>query len=343
MKIDNLYEQYVEEGFGADGILNKFGIKYNDTFNFAYDIIDEYAKIEPDKRVLHYVNLKNEHHEFTFKDLSVLSNQLANLFTAGGIKKGDFVLVVMKRNYQYWYTMLALCKIGAIAIPATHLLTKNDYVYRLEQAGVSAVVATGDNPEIASRVDKADEALGGIVKQRFICNVREKTPDHWTDIDAEIPKQSETFERVATNVRELMLLYFTSGTTGYPKMVVHDYSYPLAHIITARHWQNVVPDGLHLTVSDSGWAKAAWGKMYGQIIVGTCVFVYDFDKFVPEDMLQVIQDNNITTFCAPPTMFRFFIKSDMSKYDLSCLRYCTIAGEALNPEVFDRWKEYTGM
>ncbi len=338
--IPSYHLNFVTEEYGEDGILKKFGIKYPDNFNFGYDIIDKYAQMEPDRRALMWVDLEGNEKLLTFGDLSRLSNKAANMFLDHGIGKGDCVMLVLKRNYQFWYVSMALMKIGAIAIPATHLLTPKDYIYRFGAAEVKAVVAT-DFGDVANNIDRADGLLNHGLSMKYIVNGVQRYD--WVDFDRAIEEYPDTMERVPTKADELFLMYFTSGTTGYPKMVVHDHTYALAHIQTAKHWHNVDPDGIHLTISDTGWAKAAWGKMYGQLIMGTCLFVYDFDKFIPENMLAVMEKYKITTFCAPPTMFRFFIKAGVEKYDLSSLKYCTIAGEALSPEVFNRWYEYTGI
>ena len=256
-----------------------------------------------------------------------------------GIKKNDKVMLVLKRNYQFWIAIIALMKIGAVAIPATHLLTTHDFTYRFESAGVKAVVCTGYNPDIEKYVDEA-EAEMGLSLIKFIANGKK---DGWISFDDEIQKMPATMERIPTDSHDYMLLYFTSGTTGYPKMVVHNHRYGLCHILTAAHWQNVDPDGVHLTISDTGWGKAAWGKLFGQMAVGSCIFVYDFDKFIPADMLRIMQNYKITTFCAPPTMYRFFIKEGIGNYDLSNLKYSCIAGEALNPEVYNKWLQFTGL
>ncbi len=339
MDIRSYHLNFVKEGYDENGILNKFEVNCPDDFNFSYDIIDKYAELEPDRRALLWVDLEGNERLFTFGDLSRLSTKAANMFAAMGIKKGDHVMLVLKRNYQFWYVMMALMKLGAIGIPATHLLTTKDFVYRFEAADVKAVVATS-HAEVSHYVEEADEKLGGCLTAKYIVN---GTRDGWTSFDEEIEKYPDTMQRVPTKADEIFLLYFTSGTTGYPKMVIHDHTYALAHIQTAKHWHNVDPDGIHLTIADTGWAKAAWGKMYGQLAMGTCVFVYDFDKFIPENMLAVMEKYKITTFCAPPTMFRFFIKTGLGGYDLSSLKYCTIAGEALNPEVYNKWLEYTGI
>ncbi|MCH5324784.1 MAG: AMP-binding protein [Eubacterium sp.] len=338
-QVKGYYKKFVTEGFDENGILNKFELSCPDNFNFSYDIIDKFGEIDPDRRALLHIDLQENRHEFSYLQLSKLSTQAANLFASKGIKKGDMVMLILKRNYQFWIAIFGLIKLGAIAIPATHLLTTHDLTYRFERASVKAVVCTGYNPDIEQFTEEA-EAEMGIDLIKFIANGER---DGWINFDEEIKKMPETMERVPTDSYEHMLLYFTSGTTGYPKMVIHNHRYALAHIQTAAHWHNVDPDGIHLTVSDTGWGKAAWGKLFGQMACGTCIFVYDFDKFVPTDMLRIMQDYKITTFCAPPTMFRFFIKEGLENYDLSSLKYSTIAGEALNPEVYNKWLEFTGL
>ena len=339
-QVKNYYKRFVKEGFDENGILNKFEIDCPDNYNFGYDIIDKFGEIDPDRRALIHIDLQENRHDFSYSQLSKLSTQAANLFKSYGIKKGDKVMLVLKRNYQFWIAIIALIKLGAVAIPATHLLTTHDFTYRFERASVKAIVCTGYNPDIAKYVDEAQEEIhaDGLVK--FIANGHR---DGWIPFDDEIAGMPETMERVQTDTREHMLLYFTSGTTGYPKMVVHNHRYALAHIQTAAHWQNVDSDGVHLTISDTGWGKAAWGKLFGQMSLGACVFVYDFDKFIPTDMLRIMQNYKITSFCAPPTMFRFFIKEGLENYDLSSLKYSAIAGEALNPEVYNKWLEFTGL
>ncbi len=333
------YKHFVNEGFDENGILNKFELDCPDNFNFGYDIIDKYGEIDPDRPALTHIDLQENRHDFSYSQLSKLSTQAANLFASYGIKKDDKVMLILKRNYQFWIAIIGLIKLGAIAIPATHLLTTHDLTYRFERASVKAVVCTGYNPDIEKYTEEAQAEMG-IDLIRFIANGQK---DGWINFDEEIKKMPETMERVPTDSREHMLLYFTSGTTGYPKMVIHNHRYALAHIQTAAHWQNVDPDGTHLTISDTGWGKAAWGKLFGQMAVGTCVFVYDFDKFIPTDMLRIMQDYKITTFCAPPTMYRFFIKEGLENFDLSSLKYSCIAGEALNPEVYNKWLEFTGL
>ena len=336
--VENWHEQFVEEEYNEDGILTKFRIKPTENFNFGYDIIDKFAELEPNRRALLWVDLEDNEKLLTFGDLSRLSNKAANMFLNAGIKKGDCVMLTLKRHYQFWYILAALNKIGAIAIPASALLTPKDFQYRFKAADVKAIVSTnsGDVPLFIEEAEKdTDHKI-----LNFIVN---GSRDGWVDFDSEIEKFPDTMERIPTKSDELMLMYFTSGTTGHPKMAVHDHKMALAHIQNAKHWQKVDPNGIHLTISDTGWAKAAWGKIFGQLSLGTCIFVYDFDKFIPANMLKMIEKYKITTLCAPPTMFRFFIAEGIEKYDLSSVTYCNIAGEALQPEVFNKWYEATGI
>lgn len=337
--VENWHEQFVTEEYDENGILTKFEINAPDNFNFGYDIIDKFAELEPNRRALLWVDLEGNEKQLSFGDLSRLSNKAANMFLEAGIKKGDCVLLLLKRHYQFWYILAALNKIGAIAIPATALLTPKDLLYRINAADVKAVVSThsGEVPEF---VEEAEKEADHKITNNFIVNGQR---EGWVDFDTEIEKYPDTLERIPTKSDGLMLMYFTSGTTGYPKMAVHDHKMALAHIQNAKHWQKVDPNGIHLTISDTGWAKAAWGKIFGQLSMGTCIFVYDFEKFIPSNMLKMIEKYKITTLCAPPTMFRFFLAEGIEKYDLSSLTYCNIAGEALQPEVFNKWYEATGL
>ncbi len=337
--VENYHLNFVEEEYDSNGILTKFRLKYPDNFNWAYDIIDKFGEMEPDRRALLWVDLQDNEKMLTFGELSRLSNKAANMFLDMGIKRGDCVMLVLKRHYQFWYILPALMKIGAIAIPATHLLTKKDFIYRFNAADVKAIVCTHQG-EVAKHVEDADAEAEDKLVEKFIVNGGR---EGWIDLDKAIEKYPDTLERIENNAHDLFLMYFTSGTTGHPKMAVHEHTMALAHIQNAKHWQKVDPNGLHLTISDTGWAKAAWGKIFGQLSMGTCIFVYDFDKFIPDNMLKIIQKYKVTTLCAPPTMFRFFINEGLEKYDLSSLKYCNIAGEALQPEVFNRWYEYTGL
>lgn len=334
----DLYKQYCVETFGANQNLEKFEVKCPENFNFAYDIIDVIGTKEPDRRALMWINEAGEEHIFSYADLMKKSNQAANMFLAHGVKKGDKVVCVLKRHYQFWFVAIALCKIGAILIPATNQLMVKDYIYRFDAAGVKFVVATADG-EVTDRIEESLDTYMGI-SEKFIVRGEK---NGWISFDNELGKYPDTLDRIPNHADDDMLLYFTSGTTGYPKMVMHGYSYPLAHILTAKHWHNLKDDSLHLTISETGWAKSMWGKMYGQFILACTVFVYDFERFDPKDMLQKIQDYKITSFCAPPTMYRFFIKEGIENYDLSNLKYATIAGEALNPEVFNKFYQYTGL
>ncbi len=334
----NLHLQYVDETYDQQNRLLTYKINYPETFNFAYDVADDIAIHDPDRQAMMWCNTKGEEHRFTFADMKRYSDKTANMFKAAGIQKGDHVLVILKRHYQFWFTILALHKLGAVIIPATHLLTKHDLVYRINAAPVQAVVCTRDG-DVAEAVEAAEPECPSL-RTKFLVNGQK---EGWIDFNHTMEAASETLERVPTNVNEPLLLYFTSGTTGNPKMVRHNHTYPLGHLSTAKHWQNVDPEGLHFTISDTGWGKAVWGKIYGQWLMEAGIFTYDFDKFVPHEILSLFHKYHITSLCCPPTMFRFFIKEDLSQYDLSTLKYCTIAGEALNPEVFNRWHEATGL
>ena len=333
----NIHQNFCEEIF-KDGELVDFKTKYEKNFNFAYDVLDEIAKAEPKRRAMFWCNDKGEEHTFTFEDMSRYSNKAANMFTDLGIKKGDTVVLILKRHYQFWTALLGLHKIGAVGIPATNLLTKKDLVYRFNAAEVTAVISTVDG-DVTKHID-ASVPESPTLKVKISVN---GSVDGYVDFDKELTKYSDKLERIETLATDPMLLYFTSGTTGLPKMVWHEFSYPLGHIVTAKYWHNVDPDGLHLTLSDTGWMKAMWGKLYGQWLMEAGVFVCDFDKFTPKDLLPLFAKYQITTFCAPPTMYRFFIKEDLNKYDLSSIKHATIAGEPLNPEVFKQFYNATGL
>lgn len=335
----NIHQKFCKETF-HNGQLVDFKPVYDENFNFSYDVIDEIAKAEPDRRAMVWCDQHGNEKTFTFGDISRYSSKAANMFKSVGIKKGDTVILVLKRHYQFWFAVLALHKIGALGIPATNLLTKKDYVYRFNAAHVAAVIATTDGEVQDHIVDALPESP--TVKYMFSVKGKSKY-DGWIDFDEEIEKQSDVFPRENVLATDPMLLYFTSGTTGMPKMVYHDNTYPLGHIITAKYWHDVDPEGLHLTISDTGWMKAMWGKLYGQWFMEAAIFVCDFDKFEPSDLLPLFSKYKITTFCAPPTIYRFFIKEDLSKYDLSSLKYVTTAGEALNPEVYNQIYAATGL
>ena len=320
-----------------------FKINIPDNFNFAYDVVDVYAEEQPDKKALIWCDDNGEEKIFTFKDLQYYSNKTANMLKNLGVKKGDNVMLMLKSRYEFWFCILALHRIGAIAVPATHMLTKKDVVYRVERAIINTVICAPDEG-ILDYVDAAYDEVSSILKNRLVIGLER---EGWLGFTGEVEKASEDFERPtgeeATCNDDILLNYFSSGTTGFPKMVQHSFTYPLAHIITAKYWQNVTDEGLHYTVADSGWAKCVWGKLYGQWIAGSAVFVYDYERFSADKMLENAIKYGVTTFCAPPTIYRFLIREDLSNYDFSCLKYCVTAGEPLNPEVYEQFYKITGM
>ena len=332
-KVDyTTYQDFVEN----------FKINIPENFNFAYDVVDEYAKNEPNKTALVWCDENGAEATFTFSQLKEYSDKTANYFKSIGIKRGDPVMLILKRRYEFWFCILALHKLGAITIPATHLLTKKDIIYRNNAADIKMIICVAE-PEVIEHIEAAEESSPSLKFKALVGGEKEG----WLDFVKGIDQSSPDFERpsgdAASQNEDIMLLYFTSGTTGMPKMVQHDYTYPLGHILTAKYWQNVEENGLHLTVADTGWAKAVWGKIYGQWLAGCAVFVYDLNKFIPKDMLEVISKYGVTSFCAPPTIYRFFIKEDLTKYDLSKLKYCAVAGEPLNPEVYTQFYKATGL
>ena len=309
-------------------------------FNFGYDIVDAWAKKESNKKALLWTNDQGECHEFTFGDMKKYTDQTASYFQSLGIKKGDIVMAILKRRYEFWFTIVALHKIGAIIIPATHLLTKKDLIYRNNAADIKAIVAVGEEPIITHINDSMPESPS----VKMLISVGHIIPEGWLDFHKGIENAAPFTPIVNVNENDdPLIISFTSGTTGNAKMVLLDCVYPLAHIITAKYWHNLREDSLHLTIADTGWLKAVWGKLYGQWIVGACVFVYDHEKFTPSAMLEMIQKYRITSLCAPPTIFRFLIREDLTHYDLSSLEYCTIAGEALNPAVYEQFLKLTGI
>ena len=323
-----------------DDFMQNFHIKDLPGFNFAYDVVDEWARIEPDRKALLWTNEAGDVKQFTFADIKRESDKTAAYFQQLGIGRGDMVMLIMKRRYQFWFAITALHKLGAVAIPATHLLTDEDIVYRCQSASIRAIVAVGDDVVL----DHIQKAAPDCPSVKNYISIGPKVPEGWCDFNAGI-ERAPPFVRpeVVNEPGDISLMYFTSGTSGEPKMVAHDFRYPLGHIITAKYWHNLDENSLHFTLADTGWGKAVWGKYYGQWIVGANVFVYDFEKFHPVDVLEMIHKFHITSFCAPPTVYRFLIREDVKKYDISSLKYCTNAGEALNPNVFERWYELTGI
>lgn len=325
---------------GYDDLVRNFKVRVPENFNFAYDVVDAWAAEEPSREALLWTNDRGEERRFTFGELKELTDRTAAFFQSLGIGKGDRVMLMLKRHYQFWLSIIALHKLGAVAIPATHLLTEEDIEYRCHRANIKAIVAAGDKVI----VDHVDKAVPHCPSLEWLVSTGPEIPQGWLDFNAGVRKAPQFRRPSHPNTNDdVMLLYFTSGTSGEPKMVAHDFTYPLGHIATAYCWHNLREGDLHLTLADTGWGKAVWGKLYGQWIAGADVFVYDFDKFTPADLLGMMEKYHINSFCAPPTVFRFLIREDVGKYDLSALRYCTIAGEALNPSVFAKWKELTGI
>jgi acetyl-CoA synthetase len=311
-------------------------------FNFAYDVVDELAARSPEARALVWCDPAGREASFTFAEVKAWSDRAANLFAAAGVGKGDAVMLVLKRRVEFWFALLGLHKLGAVAIPATHLLRAKDIVYRVDAADVRMIVSV-DEPEIVAQIEAATVHTPGLRAKALVGGRR----DGWLDFRRALERAPAAFARpagtAAAGGADPMLIYFTSGTTGLPKMVLHDFTYPLGHLLTARYWQNLSEGGLHLTVADTGWAKAAWGKIYGQWLCGCAVFVYDMDSFVPGPLLDALVRHRVSSFCAPPTVFRYLIKEDLAARDFSALRWCTVAGEPLNPEVYQKWLAATGV
>ncbi len=337
----NLYKKYVDEILDQNGQIESFKLKTPEEFNFAFDIIDEIARIEPERRAMTWCNDRGEEQEFTFGEMKEQSDRAASFFKSQGIKKGDRVMLILIRHYQFWFAILGLHKIGAIAIPGTNQLQVKDLIYRFESAKVKAVVCTALG-DISDNIDESCKQYKGLESKIIAKGEKEG----WFSFEKGL-MEAKPFVKPEgeekTSINDILLIYFTSGTTGMPKMVAHDHSYPIAHLVTAKYWHKVDPEGLHLTVSETGWAKSVWGKLYGQWIMEAGIFVYDMDKFVPDLLLKKLEKHKITTFCAPPTIYRFLIKEDLTKYKLSSLQHCTIAGEALNPEVYEQFLKTTGL
>jgi acetyl-CoA synthetase len=329
-----------EEFSSYEDFMQGFKVQVPEDFNFGYDVVDAWAKALPEKEALLWANDKGDVKHVTYGAFKNISDQCAAFFQGIGIEKGDRVMLILKRRVEWWYAMVALHKIGAVAIPATHMLTDKDIMYRCHMAGISCIISCGD-PIVLGHVQKARRfcpmlrhciSIGPLVPNGFY--------DFWRGLQEAAPLEKIKRNKVTDN----FLLYFTSGTTGEPKMVMHDYSYPLAHIVTAKYWHNLNEESLHLTLADTGWGKAAWGKFYGQMIAGATVFVYDYEgHFKPTELLRVMQDFKISSFCAPPTIYRFLVRENIEEYDLSSLKWCTTAGEPLNPSIFEKWHDRTGI
>ena len=369
----NINLRYAEETYNADGTLATIKLHYPDNFNFAYDVVDDIADAEPDRRAMVWCNPEGEEHLFSFGDMERWSNKTANYLASLGIGKGDMVMVILRRHYQFWFVALALAKLGAVMVPATFMLKEHDLTYRLDSASIKAIITTtvGDIADIVDNVLDQCESLetcilvngagGGMTQRDEAGNLVSDEPvgavlsgpkgicaapavrEGWEDFNTGVRAADDHFDRLDTNVYDPMLMYFSSGTSGNPKMVLHNSTYSLAHLITAKHWHNVDPEGIHFTIADTGWGKAVWGKLYGQWLMEGCVFTYDFDRFHAGEILSLIDKYQITTLCCPPTMYRLMMQEDFSKYSLSSLQYSTTAGEALNPDLFDFWKKTTGL
>lgn len=366
--------RYVEETY-ENGLLTSFVPHVPKEYNFAYDVVDDIAVNDPDRRAMVWCNPEGEEHVFTFADMKEWSDKTANYLASMGISKGDFVLVVLRRHYQFWFVATALAKIGAVMVPATFMLKKHDMEYRLNKAGIKAVICT-DAGDVADVVDAVlpkcptvetrilvNSGGGGLAPRdedgqpispdrspigaalsgsEGICALK-AVRDGWHDFNAGVRSASSSFERRATLAEDPMLMYFSSGTSGNPKMVIHNGLYSIGHLMTAKHWHNVRPDGIHFTIADTGWGKAVWGKYYGQWLMEACVLTYDFDRFNAAEILGLVGKYGVTTLCMPPTMYRMLMQERLEDYDLSTLEYSTTAGEALNPDIFQYWKDHTGL
>lgn len=333
-------DRYIQTTLDEDGVLDSITYMNDENFNFAYDVVDVMAKKCPDKLAMLHVSREGRERYFTFRDMAKYSNKAANYFSYLGIKKGDKVMLVLKRHFQFWFSLLALHKIGAVAIPATNLLTKKDFEYRFKAGEVDAVICTVDG-DVSREVDKAAWGNSRLKTKIMVGGARES----WHCFNKDIRYFSANFARPeeAPGGDDTMLMFFTSGTTSYPKITAHNYKYPLGHYITAKYWHQVDPEGIHFAISDTGWGKALWGKIYGQWLCEAPIFTYDFDDFDAKEILQMIEKHRITTFCAPPTVYRVMVHLKLENYNLSSLQNVTTAGEALNPKIYEKFKEKTGF
>lgn len=333
--IMSIYQKFAHEEIDENGALVSIDITWPDNFNFAYDVVDETARETPDKLALVWRNTEGEEHFFTFEDIRRESVKAANVFLNAGIKKGDKVMVALKRHYEYWFIAVALCRIGAVMIPVTHMLTASDFAYRFDAARPAAIIVTPQS----GVTDCVLEAVKG--RDCPILWTVQQDREHFRNLSAEMQGQSDQLERIQTKAEDPMLLYFTSGTTGYPKGVIHDFTYPLSHIVTARWWQQAEDGGLHFTVAETGWAKASWGKIYGQWLTGCAVMAFDFDNFEPKQLASIINQYKVTSFCAPPTVYRYLVRKGVP--DMPSLKSAATAGEFLSPDIFHKFQERTGL
>ena len=323
-----------------EDFIKNLKIEVPENFNFGYDVVDAWAAEQPDKNAILWTNDQGAAHQYTFAELKQKTDATASYFQSLGIGHGDTVMLILKRRIEFWFSIIALHKLGAVVIPATHLLTKKDIVYRCNAADIKMIVCAGEEVVTGHIV----EAMPDCPTLQHVVSIGPGMPEGFKDFQEGMTTAAPFVRPAQPNTNDdIMLMYFTSGTTGEPKMVAHDFTYPLGHITTGSFWHNLHENSLHLTIADTGWGKAAWGKLYGQMIAGANIFVYDHEKFTPADILQKIQDYKITSLCAPPTIYRFLIKEDISKYDLSSLEYCTTAGEALNYSVYETFLKITGI
>lgn len=332
----SIYQKYCREVLDEQGVLRRFTLDYPDDFNFGYDVVDAIADRNPDKTALVWCNTEGEEHIFSFSDVKKYSSKMAHVFRNAGLRRGMRVMLVLKRHYEYWFAVIALHKLGITAIPATHMLTVSDYAYRLRMAKADAVICTPHN-------DVPEKLRAAVSEAQADCTlwcIQRDVPG-FRNLTTETEAADDALDRIETAATDPMLLYFTSGTTGYPKGVIHDFTYPLAHIVTAKYWQQAEDGGLHFTVAETGWAKASWGKIYGQWLIGSAVMVYDFDNFEPKQLCAVINRYGVTSFCAPPTVYRYLVRKGIP--DMPSLRHASTAGEMLAPEVFRRFTEKTGL
>lgn len=332
----SIYQKYCREIIDEHGNLKKIILDYPDNFNFGYDVVDQIAENTPDKKALVWYNTENEEHIFTFSDIKRYSNQMAHVFQKAGICRGDRVMLILKRHYEYWFAAIALHKLGAVMIPATHMLTVSDFVYRIQTSNVKAIVCTYQN-EVPEKIISAVQQTKTTAKLWCV----RKEIDGFENLTTAMEAESDEFTRIPTLATDPMMLYFTSGTTGDPKGVIHEHSYPLAHIVTAKYWHQAEDNGLHFTVAETGWAKASWGKLYGQWLVGSAVMVYDFDNFDPKQLTTIINKYGVTSFCAPPTVYRYLVRKGIP--DMPTLKHASTAGEKLDPEVFRKFTKRTGL
>lgn len=340
--MNNICGKYIREEYDGNGKLTNVWFDVPEDFNFAYDVVDVIASENPSKRAIVFKSLNGEVTTYSFGDLREKSARIANALSAQGIKKGDRVMLILKRRVEYWFAMVALGKMGAVAIPTSDMVSHDDISYRIKDADVKCIICADDDKVLLN----TDRAVENVSKEYGIHVLRYVTSgcrEGYMDLNEQMDYARTFFERIQTNVNETMMLYFTSGTTGDPKAVMHNYSYPLSHIITARDWHGVVDDGLHFAVADSGWAKSAWGKIYGQWMCGSAVMVYDYEQFYANEILQILQDCRVDTFCAPPTIYKYILREDIENYDLSNLKQVVTAGEPMPVEVMEKFKERTGL